>query len=65
VTIIQYAIARHKAQLDSIASRRYLTKREKERLHLLCRIVAEWESLESTSQNKDQQKPKTNVQSGT
>lgn len=58
MTIIQYAIVRHKSQLERIQAKRPLNKYEHERLKLLRSIVDYYAS----SENK---KAKINVQSGT
>ncbi len=58
MTLIQYAIARHKAQLERLQERRPLRSAEAERLKLLRAICADYESKEYGT-------AKINVQSGT
>jgi len=58
MTVFEYAIARHKAQLERTQQRRPLNKYERDRLKLLRNIVDYYEYRENT-------KSKINVQSGT
>ncbi len=51
MTLIQFAIARHKAQLEKLEQKRPLRENERRRLKLLRAIVAEYESKERSVQS--------------